>query len=75
MSKATKITKKDSAMSKYLTDSYLEMKELHPGDLIEGIVVSISHGELLVDVGAKSEGIVTGSELSDADPSYKNLQC
>ena len=74
MSKATKIPQKDSAMSKYLTDAYLEMKELHPGDLIEGIVVSISHGELLVDVGAKSEGIVTGSELSEADPSYKNLK-
>lgn len=74
MSKARKVHKESSAMSKLLQDKYLQMKELHPGDLVEGVVVSVSHGELLLDVGAKSEGIVTGSDLSDADNTHKNLK-
>lgn len=74
MSKAHKVHKQDSAMAKLLQEKDLEMKELHPGELIEGIVVSVSHGELLLDVGAKSEGIVTGSELSDADNTHRNLK-
>jgi len=43
-----------------------EMKELRPGDLIEGVVITVTHGEVLIDVGAKSEGIVSGSELEEA---------
>jgi len=74
MSKAKKIKKKESAMSKYLTDKDLQVKELHVGDMIDGVVVSANHREILVDVGAKSEGIITGSELSDADKSYRSLQ-
>jgi len=74
MSKAKKIHKKDSAMSKYLTDKDLQMKQLRVGDMIEGVVVSASHKEILVDVGAKSEGIITGLELSEADKSYKAMQ-
>ncbi len=71
MTKAKKIQKKESAMSKYLTDKDLQIKQLRVGDMIEGVVVSASHKEILVDVGAKSEGIITGLELSEADKSYK----
>ncbi len=74
MAKAKKIQKKDSAMSKYLTDQDLHIKELKVGDMIEGVVVSSTHKEILVDVGAKSEGIITGIELSEADKSYKSIQ-
>jgi small subunit ribosomal protein S1 len=74
MAKARKIQKKDSAMSKYLTDQDLHVKELKVGDMIEGVVVSATHKEILVDVGAKSEGIITGIELSEADKSYKSIQ-
>lgn len=74
MTKAKKVNNKESAMSKYLSDKDLQMKELHPGDMIEGVVVSANHREVLVDVGAKSEGMITGSELSDADKSYKTLK-
>lgn len=74
MTKAKKILKKDSAMSKYLTDKDLQIKQLRVGDMIDGVVVSASHKEILVDVGAKSEGIVSGLELSDADKSYKMMQ-
>ena len=74
MTKAKKILKKDSAMSKYLTDKDLQIKQLRIGDMIDGVVVSASHKEILVDVGAKSEGIISGLELSDADKSYKTMQ-
>jgi len=74
MAKAKKIQKKDSAMSKYLTDQDLHIKELKVGDMIEGVVVSATYKEILVDVGAKSEGIITGIELSEADKFYKLIQ-
>jgi len=74
MTKAKKILKKESAMSKYLTDKDLQIKQLRVGDMVEGTVVSASHREILVDVGAKSEGIISGLELSEADKSYKTLQ-
>lgn len=74
MSKSTKIHKADSAMAKILQEENLQIKDLKVGDLIEGIVVSASHGELLVDIGAKSEGIITGTDLTDSDSSYKNIK-
>ena len=74
MSKSSKVHKPGSAMAKLLTDKDLQMKDLRPGDLVEGIVVSVSHSEVLLDVGAKSEGVVSGSDLSDADESFKHLK-
>jgi small subunit ribosomal protein S1 len=74
MSKARKVHNEKSAMSKFISDKDLQMKELRVGDMIEGVVVSASHREVLVDVGAKSEGIITGSELADADKSFKSLK-
>ena len=74
MSKARKIQKKESAMSKYLTDKDLQMKQFRLGDMVEGVVVNVSHEEILVDIGAKSEGIITRLELFEADKSYKNIQ-
>ena len=61
-------------MSKYLTDKDLQMKQFRLGDMVEGVVVNVSHEEILVDIGAKSEGIITRLELSEADKSYKNIQ-
>ncbi len=53
MSKARKIQKKESAMSKYLTDKDLQMKQaFRLGDMVEGVVVNVSHEEILVDIGA-----------------------
>ena len=74
MSKARKVHKADSAMAKLLQDKDLQMKDLRPGDLVEGVVITVSHGEILIDVGAKSEGIVSGSELEDADNVHKTLK-
>lgn len=33
------------------------------GDIIEGTVISVTEGQFLVDVGARSEGVIAGKEL------------
>ena len=46
--------------------------EFEDGDLVTGTVVQISHDEVLLDIGFKSEGVIPGRELSirnDVDPS------
>ncbi len=40
-----------------------EVKNLRHGDVVEGVVVRIDPDELLVDLGAKSEGVVSNREL------------
>src|SRR3989339_626645 len=74
MPKSRKVHKESSAMSQHYKDADMGLKDLHPGDLIEGVVVSVSHGEVLVDVGSKSEGIISGAELVDEDNTHKNLK-
>ncbi|RJR27152.1 S1 RNA-binding domain-containing protein [candidate division WWE3 bacterium] len=74
MSKSSKVKKESSIMSKLLEDHGLALKEYRPGELIEGIVVSSTHGGVLVDVGAKSEGIISTMELADEDSAYKSLR-
>lgn len=61
-------------MARLLKDSDLQMKELRPGDLVEGIVVSVTHSEVLLDVGAKTEGMVSGSELFDSEDGHKRYK-
>lgn len=74
MAKANKVHKDSSKMDSLLKDKYLDIKQFYSGELIEGIVVSVSNREVLVDVGAKSEGIISGAELTDTDQTYKNLK-
>lgn len=40
------------------------LKEIKRGDVLNGTILRISEGEVLVDVGAKSEGVITGEELT-----------
>ncbi|MFC1700457.1 30S ribosomal protein S1 [Patescibacteria group bacterium] len=74
MSKARKVHKEDSKMADLLKDSHLQMKKFSPGDLVEGVVVSVKHSEILIDVGAKSEGIITSDEFEEGDKSHKGLK-
>lgn len=74
MSKAKQVHKESSAMTKLIDDGGLSVKQAQVGDLIEGVVVSVSHGEVLVDIGAKSEGMISGAELVDSDNTHKNLK-
>jgi len=47
-------------------DSYIRVIE--PGDIIKGVVASKRPGEILIDVGAKSEGIVDQRDLDNLSP-------
>ncbi len=40
-------------------------KSLQRGDVVDGVVVKVDQDEVLVDVGLKSEGIVSGRELEE----------
>ncbi len=73
MSKSTKVFKENSVMTKLLEQKGVDIKQHQPGDLIDGVVVSVSHGEILLDVGSKSEGIISGAELGE-DKSYLTLK-
>jgi small subunit ribosomal protein S1 len=46
-----------------LMEDELSFRKLKPGDIVEGIIVSVTPTEVLVHVGAKSEGIVPAKEL------------
>lgn len=48
----------------------VEVKTLRRGEMVNGTVVQISNSEILVDVGAKSEGVIPIRELTsyNADP-------
>ncbi len=43
----------------------VEVKNLKNGDIVTGVVVQVNQDEVLVDVGAKSEGVVPLRELSN----------
>lgn len=46
-----------------LMEEALSFRRLKPGDIIDGEIVSVTPTEVLVDVGAKSEGVVPTKEL------------
>ncbi len=48
----------------------VEIRNLQPGEVVKGTVVQVNQDEVLVDVGAKSEGVIPKRELTSyqADP-------
>lgn len=46
-----------------LMEEALKFQRLKQGDIVEGVIVSVTPTEVLVDVGAKSEGLVPSKEL------------
>ena len=73
MSKSRKVSNDSSVMEKLIGDKGIQIRQYRPGDLVEGVVVSASHDQVLLDIGAKAEGIVSGSELGDGSFGYKDL--
>ncbi|MBO9369707.1 MAG: S1 RNA-binding domain-containing protein [Chloroflexi bacterium] len=51
-----------------LLDEFTPCAHLQRGDVVQGQVVRVSHNLILVDVGTKCEGIITGPELERIDP-------
>ena len=50
-------------MAELLAEQDTEIKSFKHGDVVEGSVVRIDKDEILVDIGAKSEGVVSNREL------------
>jgi len=52
----------------YLLSDVYDHKRLRQGDVVEGTVVRASPGEIMVDIGFKSEGFISSRELADMSP-------
>jgi small subunit ribosomal protein S1 len=52
-----------TTMEELLNEQDAEIRSLKHGDVVEGNVVRIDKDEILVDIGAKSEGVVSNREL------------
>ncbi len=74
MSKSRNVRTDSSVMDKLISERGLQVKKFRPGELVEGIVVSVSRNQVLLDIGAKAEGIVSGSELGDSSFGYRDLE-
>lgn len=51
-----------------LLEGSLELPRYRRGDFVRGVVVGKSDSEILIDVGAKSEGVVAGREFERLGP-------
>ncbi|WP_418789944.1 bifunctional 4-hydroxy-3-methylbut-2-enyl diphosphate reductase/30S ribosomal protein S1 [Phosphitispora sp. TUW77] len=54
-------------IEKQQLEEALTVKELHKGDVVNGVVVQVGDDEVLVDVGGKSEGVIPLRECSCCD--------
>lgn len=60
-------------MSKLMGGS-LALKKFFVGDVVEGYVVAVREDEILLDVGAKSEGVITREEFGDFKANLASLK-
>lgn len=52
----------EKTFEELLNESFISLR---PGDIVKGIVVSISRNEVIVDIGYKSDGIISQYNFSD----------
>ena len=50
------------------------VRRLRPGEVVGGRVLSKGKGELILDIGAKTEGLVTGRELEEEKGAVRRLR-
>lgn len=64
-----------SSQSAPTMDDYLNgdmgLPTLSRGEVREGVIMRVTPNEILVDIGYKSEGIITGKELERIDPAVR----
>ena len=65
-SKSSQVFSSSSAMADLLASSKVQIPKLSRGQDVSGKVVMATDAEILVDIGAKSEGIISGREFSSA---------
>lgn len=63
-----------SQLDQFLSDSSHKIKQLSKGDIVEGEIVDINNGVIIVDVGYKSEGVVAGKELKSDTLDWTTLK-
>ena len=55
-------------MEQLLQDSSYDLRQLEVGEIIEGVIVGFTdNGEVLVDINAKSEGVIPARDLDRVD--------
>lgn len=64
---AENAAEEDQAAMDDFTKEYGDMKEIRRGARLKGVVVQVKDDELLVDIGGKSEGVLSASELNADD--------
>jgi ribosomal protein S1 len=63
-----------SQIDSFLSDKSNQIKKFSRGDIVEGKVVDVRDGLVVVDVGYKSEGIVAGRELKSETLDWRDLK-
>ena len=61
-------------IDKFLSDDQNKIKTFSRGDIVEGTVMDVQQGLLVVDIGFKSEGIVAGKELKSDLLDWRELK-
>ncbi len=61
-------------LESFLNDKKNDISKLSKGDVVEGTIMDIRHGSIIVDVGYKSEGIVAGKELKSETVDLEKLK-
>ena len=60
-------------MEEFLNQEEASSKPLAHGDIIDGVVVRVDPDEVLVDVGSKSEGVISSRELGTREAGTPDL--
>jgi small subunit ribosomal protein S1 len=67
-------TKTPQTMEELLSKKNRGLKTFRRGEVVEGTVISKNRREVFVDLGAKSEGIISSREIEDDSDSISDLQ-
>jgi len=60
-------------MEEFLNQEEASSKRIAHGDIIDGVVVRVDPDEVLVDVGSKSEGVISSRELGTREAGTPDL--
>lgn len=70
MKKEEKLNRVQQELVEYLDHMAKPLRTFSRGEIVKGKVVKISKGEVLVDVGGRTEGIVAGKEIKLEDEKF-----
>lgn len=69
---AAEMTEQEKSDAEAFAEEFGNMKEIRRGARVKGVVVQVKDDEILVDIGGKSEGVLSSAELSQEDA--KNIR-